>query len=86
MEGNPKAPRIHIEHKLEPPHEAFVQRVNNTLIFNFINRNKFFFPYPLHICSLNGKPGILYEFFKAYSATINFLLIKTFVLDHVASS
>lgn len=27
MEGNPKAPRIHIERQLDPPHEAFVQRV-----------------------------------------------------------
>jgi hypothetical protein len=27
MEGNPKAPRIHIEHQEEPPHEAFIQRV-----------------------------------------------------------
>ncbi|CAG9804347.1 unnamed protein product [Chironomus riparius] len=25
MEGNPKAPRIHIERQLDPPHEAFVQ-------------------------------------------------------------
>ena len=27
MEGNPKAPRIHIERQLDPPHDAFVQRV-----------------------------------------------------------
>ena len=30
MEGNPKAPRIHIERQPEPPREAFVQHVNST--------------------------------------------------------
>jgi hypothetical protein len=27
MEGNPKAPRFHLEQQAEPPHEAYVQHV-----------------------------------------------------------
>jgi hypothetical protein len=34
MEGNPKAPRFHIEHHSEPPREAYHQHVSENNFFS----------------------------------------------------